>query len=347
MLAHVAPAAREVLFDLVERERVVTGRHRCVGGEHRRAAHRGHGLVERGAALDVFADALQRDERRVAFVQVPHRGRDAQRAQRAHAADAEDHLLLDAHLAIAAVEARRELAIPRRVLREIGVEQEQAHAPEPNPPDRGQHRAIAERHRGHAGAAFGREGGLDWRLHPRQPLVAFLLPAVVRHPLVEVALRIHEADADERHAEIAGLLAMVAGQHAQAAGVDRQGLVQRELRREVRNRAAVEGVAVLAPPRVHELPLCVAPGDRLVVGLQETRVIRRLPQALRGELLQHLHRVVRAVPPQPVIEPAEHVARADVPAPPQVDRQLVQAVNAAGERGGGGESFFGHGHEYR
>ena len=234
VLAHVAPAARQVLFDLVERERVVAGRHRCVGGEHRRAAHRGHGLVERGAALDVFANALQRDERRVPFVQVPHRGRDAQRAQRAHAADAEDHLLLDAHLAVAAVEARRELAIPRRVLREIGVEQEQAHAPEPNPPDRGQHRAIAERHRGHAGPAFGREGGLDWRLHPRQPLVAFLLPAVVRHPLVEVALRIHEADADERHAEIAGLLAVVAGQHAQAAGVDRQGLVQRELRREVR-----------------------------------------------------------------------------------------------------------------
>ncbi len=52
---------------------------------------------------------------------------------------------------------------------------------------------------------------------------------------MEVALRIHEADADERHAEIAGFLAVIAGQHAEAAGVDRQRLVQRELRGEVRD----------------------------------------------------------------------------------------------------------------
>ena len=48
---------------------------------------------------------------------------DAQRAQRADAADAEHDLLLQARLAIAAVEPRRELAIRRRVLLEVGVEQ--------------------------------------------------------------------------------------------------------------------------------------------------------------------------------------------------------------------------------
>ena len=47
---------------------------------------------------------------------------------------------------------------------------------------------------------------------------------------MEIALRIHEADADERHAEVAGLFAVIAGEHAQPAGINRQRLMQRELR---------------------------------------------------------------------------------------------------------------------
>ena len=230
----------EVLLDQVERERVVAGRHRRVRREHRRSPHLLERVVERSALLDQLADALQRDEGGVAFVQVPHRRRDAERAQRAHAADAENDLLLDARLAIAAVEPRRQLAIPRRVLREIGVEQEQADAAEPHAPHRGQHRAIAERHRGDARPAVRRDRRLDRRVGPADALVALLLPAVVGHALAEVALRIHEADADERHAEVGGFLAVIAGQHAEAAGVDRQRLVQRELGGEVRDAAAVE-----------------------------------------------------------------------------------------------------------
>ena len=66
----------------------------------------------------------------VSFVEVEHAGVDAERLERAHAADAEDDLLLDARFAIAAVEARRQLAIPRRVLLEVGVEQVQRDAAE-------------------------------------------------------------------------------------------------------------------------------------------------------------------------------------------------------------------------
>ena len=60
--------------------------------------------------------------------------------------------------------------------------------------------------------------------------------AAVAEVLVEVALRIHEADADERHAEVARFLAVIAGEHAEAARVDGQRLVQRELGGEVRDR---------------------------------------------------------------------------------------------------------------
>ena len=86
------------------------------------------------------------------------------------------------------------------------------------------------------GPAVGADGRLDRRVGPVQPLVDFLLPAFRRHRLVEVALRIHEADADERHAEVARFLAVIAGEHAEAAGVDRQRLVQRELGGEVGDR---------------------------------------------------------------------------------------------------------------
>ena len=270
-------------------------------------AHRLERVVERLALLDVLADALQRDERGVAFVQVPHRRLDAQRAQRPHAADAEDDFLLDARLAIAAVEARRQLAVPGRVLVEVGVEQEQAHVADPHAPHRGQHRAIAERHGRDARLAVGRDRRFDRRVGPVDALVVFLLPAVVRHALVEVALRIHEADADERHAEVAGFLAVVAGQHAEAAGVDRQRLVQRELGGEVGD----------------DLPLDVAAFGRVhhgCAGADARRRGRRWPRrrarrnsgssaarcsASAPSVLQHPRRVVGRRAPERVVEPAE------------------------------------------
>ena len=62
----------------------------------------------------------------VPLVQVPDGRRDAQRAQRAHAADAENDFLLQPRLAVAAVEPGGQLAILRRVLFETGVEEIQA-----------------------------------------------------------------------------------------------------------------------------------------------------------------------------------------------------------------------------
>ena len=47
--------------------------------------------------------------------------------------------------------------------------------------------------------------------------------------LVEVAGAVHQADADHRQGEVGGLLQDVAGQHAEAAGVDRQRAMHAEL----------------------------------------------------------------------------------------------------------------------
>ena len=342
-IAEVAPAAGEVGLDLVEGEGVVAGGHRRVRGEDRALADAGQRVLERQALLEELVDALQHDEAGVAFVQVPHRGIEAEGAHGADAADAQDDLLLDARLAIAAVEARRQLAIPGRVLLEIGVEQVEMGVSQLDVPHRDQHRALAERHGDDARLAVGRDRRLDRGVFPAQAPIALFLPAVGRDALVEVALRIHEADADERQAQVARFLAVIAGQHAEAAGVDRQRLVQRELGREVGDAARRAGAVALRPPAALAAAGAVERLDRLVVAVQEDRVARRLLQPLRRHQPQQADRIVRRAPPQPVVQLPENRAGRGVPDPPDVRRELGEAADAVGKRGSRDGGLIGHG----
>ena len=68
--------------------------------------------------------------------------------------------------------------------------------------------------------------------------VALLLPALARQRLAEVAVPVQQSDADDRHAEVAGRLEVVAGEDAEAAGVLRQHGGDAELGREVARSAA-------------------------------------------------------------------------------------------------------------
>ena len=94
--------------------------------------------------------------------------------------------------------------------------------------------------------------------------IGLLLPAVVVEALAEVSLVVQDADADQRDAQVAGALEVVAGQHAKAAGVDRQALVQAELHREVGHRARSQGRGVDRPPRLLVLQILLQPSDRVV-----------------------------------------------------------------------------------
>ena len=192
------------------------------------------------------------------------------------------------------------------------------------------------------GLPSGVERRLDRRVGPVQPLVALFLPAFGRDVLVEVALRIHEADADERHAEVAGFLAVIAGEHAEAAGVDRQRLVQRELGGEVGDRLAAE---VREPCRAHQVLRAARAASSAGDG-RGRRARRNSGSAAaasscsRGIEPQHPHRVVRGRAPQRVVEAAEHLARLGVPAPPEVDGEFVEAVRCGREAGGSVEYRF-------
>ena len=86
-----------------------------------------------------LARLLHEHERGVALVEVPGRGSDAQLAQGAHAADAEDELLVQAHLAAAHVEDVADGPVALGVLGHVGVEQQQRHAADLHQPDGGVH----------------------------------------------------------------------------------------------------------------------------------------------------------------------------------------------------------------
>ena len=122
--------------DEVRVEPLVAGRDRGVDGEHAVAPDVGPGVVERHPGRDVLAGALGEQERRVALVEVPDRRRQAEGADRAHAADAEDELLVEAHLATADVQDVGDRPVGVGVLGEVRVEQEDRDAADLGDPDR-------------------------------------------------------------------------------------------------------------------------------------------------------------------------------------------------------------------
>jgi hypothetical protein len=116
----VAPQA---VLDQFGHELVVAGGDRRVRREHAARADDGGCFLKRAAGDDHFAREFEREEGRVAFVQVVDVRRDVERAQQPDAADAEDDLLHAARLAVAAVEVAGDEAVGLAVLRKVRVEQ--------------------------------------------------------------------------------------------------------------------------------------------------------------------------------------------------------------------------------
>ena len=79
-----------------------------------------------------------------------------------------------------------------------------------------------------------------------------VLPAVAVDALAEVRLAVEEPDRDQRQPQVGRALEVVAREHAEAAAVDGQRLVDAELGREVGDRADAQR------PGVHRRPRCSA-----------------------------------------------------------------------------------------
>ena len=193
--------------------------------------------------LGQLADPLQAEEAGVALVGVEHlglgeAGQPGVGAHGADAADAQQHLLAQPVLGVAAVEAVGDVAQDAVVLLDVGVEQQQRDAAHAGDPDAG-HGLLAA---GHAdgdagGGAVGLAQQRQRELVGVEDRVGLLLPAVAGEPLAEVAVAVEQPHAHDRYAEVAGGLEVVAGEDAEAAAVLRQHGGDAELGREVGDRA--------------------------------------------------------------------------------------------------------------
>ena len=179
--------------------------------------------------------------------------------QRADAADAEQQLLAQPVLAVAAVQPVGDLDVVVGVALDVGVEHQQRHPADLGHPDPGHQVGAAGQRDGDRGAvAVGLAQQRD-----RQPVrvehrVGLLLPALAGQRLLEVAVPVEQADADDRDAEVAGRLEVVTGQDAEAAGVLRQHGGDAELRaRSRRSSAGPSPAAALVPAVLGEVALQV------------------------------------------------------------------------------------------
>ena len=167
------------------------------------------------------------------------------------------------------------------------------------------------------------------RAHDRQPVelvvrVGVLLVAVGVDRLAEVPLAVHQAHADQGERHVRGGLHVVAGEDAQAARVDAQGLVEAVLGAEVGDRAVqVRGVALLEPVALAVRHVGVELAEDGLVFRHERRVVEELAPGDRPG--QDGDRVAVAGPGAGV-DAGEQGPGARMPAPPQVVRQPAQAL---------------------
>ena len=316
--AQLLGIATHVLAEEVCLEVVVAGRHGSVDGIERRGAHQLHGLVEGEAVLDVVAQALEVAQGGVALVAVVDVLLDAEFLEHEGAADAEQDLLLQAVLVVAAVKVVGDGAVILGVHLVVRVQQVEFDASHVHVPDKGVDLVVLVGDIDHQLVAVGVELALDGQRVEILCVIFGYLLTVHRQRLREVAEAIEQADTTEIDVGVGSLLEVVAGQHAQAAAVDLQHLVEAKLHAEVGH-----GRARLVDFLVHVLAKLLID----VVDLaHQLLVLDDRFLAVVVEALQEQNGVVAHLLVEFLVEALEEVAGLIVPCPPKVVCQFVEAV---------------------
>ena len=307
----------EVAADHLLGERIVTGRDRRMRRVEAGGTDDLHALGEgEMLLLDALTQTLQTGEGGVALVVVIDLGMQAQRTQGAHAADAQQELLLQAVLPVATIELVRDLAVLGDVGLVVGVQQVEVGTADRDLPDAHGKRAAGHAHGNRLPGAVLVQHGRGGDLQEVLRLVVGHLVALRGEPLGEVAVAVQQADRDHVDVHVAGLLEVVAGQDAQAAGVDHERGVQAVLHAEV------------AHGRLGPLLLLGHVGvefrHHLVEAGEEFLVLGEFLVSFQADLVQDDHRVVAGFVPQFIIDGAEKRLCIVVPAPPEVLAQGLQ-----------------------
>ena len=213
------------------------------------------------------------------FVDMPRSWLHAQLAQHTNTANAQHHFLLDAHFAIATVKLVGDVAIGFAVVGEIGIEEIQNHMASAGVPDLCEHRAARHIDMHDHFAAVGAQRGFDRQLVHIGILVASDLIAVTVDALMEITLAIEQAHSDKRQTHIARRFAMIAGENAQPAGINRKTFVEAVLGTKVGDQIiAQQPFGTVAPQRLVMIGIVI--GDDLVKTGKKHLISRGVDQAL-------------------------------------------------------------------
>ncbi len=317
-----------MLLDQGRREAVVPGGDGGVGREDGHLRHVARRLaVGDAVALHLGADHLDRREGAMPFVQVEDRRVNPQRVEQPDAADAEQQLLADPHAGVAAVEPRGQRAVRLAVLGDVRVEQVERRPADRDLPGLRVERAGVRVDREPEPLAAGARHRLDRQHGDVGDRVGLLLPPLAVERLLEVPLGVEDADADERHAQVAGALQVVARQDAEAAGVDGQALVQAELHREVRDRARPQGRGVQGGPAVVVFQILREPAEPVVDPRVQGRLLGDGLELLGRDPGEELDRVMVRLVPELDVEQVEEREVVRLPGPPEVARQFPQLLD--------------------
>ena len=338
----------EDLDDLADVVSLVAGAHRRMSREDGAITRGGEGLVPRAAERHLAAGHLERRERGVPLVEVDDARVHPHRVEDAHRADPEECVLGEPGRPVGDVETAGDPLIDRGVLGTLRVEEVERRAADVEAPHLDHDVAPAQRH-GHGqrlATVIDKSGGnsLGVDLEP----VLDLVPRPV-HALLEIALTVEETDADHRQRHVGRLLEDVPGEHAEAARIDRQRPVHRELGAEKRHRAAPVWPSrpwTDAPARGRASRMSsvkpVQQGD-ISGGALEGRGRRLVEQANRivvarlpAHRVDHPKDVVAARPPRPSVVVGEARERLEWGRQPsrEIRGSAVDVLAAVGKGGG-------------
>ena len=306
-------------------EVVVAGGHGGVDGVEGGGADELEGFVEAVSALDVVDEALHVAEGGVAFVAVVDVLADAEFLEHEHAADAEEVFLLEAVLPVAAVEGVGDFAVELGVHLVVGVEEVELDAAYVDLPYVGVDLVVGEGHVDDDLVALGVEEALNGEGVEVLGLVVGDLLAVHGEGLAEVAVAVEEADAAEVDVAVGGFLEVVAGEDAEASGVDFQDVVEAVLHAEVGDGGAAAvglDVEVLAEGGV----------DGVEAG-HEALVLGELDEAVVAEAVEQLDGVLADFAEEVLVDAAEEVEAFAVPCPPEVARHFLELLERGGDVG--------------
>ena len=279
-----------------------------------------------GQAIDDGGtDAFKNQEGSMAFIDMPDRRFQTEGGEGAGTADAEQDFLFNARRFVATIKTMGDFAVALGVLRQPGVEQNEPDMADLGFPELGLNGPAGE-FDGHQNVlAMGVEDRRDRQVVEVGIVVGRVLLAVGIERLLEIALAVKQADADERQAHVAGGFAMVASKNAEAAGVDRQAFVKAEFGAEIGDQVVVLERVTMHVRHVGHLVIGVVGGQDAVEGAEEDRIFGRGFEAFLVGALEEGFRVVIGRLPQRMRQADEQAARRAVPAVPQVVGELFEA----------------------